>query len=153
MIAKKYLVFIATSLVIVLGGGLFLLYSQDTKVNNTVPRAIENPLLRMELVQVKQMTNVVTMEIAIENRQDKTLVINHDQVLLSIEPYYQDHVHAARVIKTLDYESSNSIPPHSLRHIMIEFDVNHEITSDYYLLYSPEENFSREDLYYSLDLS
>lgn len=153
MIAKKHIIFIIMSLILVLGGGLFLLFNQDTRGSNTIPRAIENPIVRLEVIQVKQMANVVTMEVEIENYQDEDLVLDHDQVLISIEPYYQDHVHAAKLIKTLDYESSNIIPPHSRRNIVIEFDVNHEITSDYYLLYSPAENFINEDLYYSLDLS
>lgn len=153
MIAKKHIIFVAISLVLVMGGGLFVFFNQNTKTNNTIPRAIENPLVRIEVIQVKQMANVVTMEIAIENRQDKDITINHEQLLLSSEPYFQAHVHAAKLIKTLDYASSNTVPAHSLRHIVIEFDVNHEITSDYYLLYSPQENFSRDELYYSLDLS
>ncbi|MGL6058229.1 MAG: hypothetical protein ACRC17_07920 [Culicoidibacterales bacterium] len=153
MVSKKQAIVLAGVFIVIIGIIATMLVNQDSNKNPSIPRVIETPEIFIEVVQIKQLANVVTVQLMIENREKTELVLNNEQLLISIEPYYQDHVHEATFVKTLDYSGGNTIPAETTREVIVEFDINHEITTDYYMLYSEQRDFETEQLFYSLTLS
>ncbi|MGL5916251.1 MAG: hypothetical protein ACRCZC_00920 [Culicoidibacterales bacterium] len=156
MISKKqFLVFcgIFVIIVVIVSTLTTTLSNQQSNAAPSVPRVIETSEVIIEVVQIKQLANVVTVQLSIENRKETDLVIKNEQLLLSVEPYYQDHVHEATKVKTLDYNGANVIPAQTIREVIVEFDANHEITTDYFMLYLQEQAPGEEQVFYSLILS
>lgn len=140
-------------IVVLIGLSAVCFTIQAKQSQQSLPRVIETKMVRIEIERIKQLGNVVTVNLLIENKSKTDVTLEPSQILISIEPYYQDHVHEATKIKTIDYERGRMIPAESSRQVVVEFDVNHEIKTDYYFLYSPDNDFADDALYYSMTLS
>ncbi|MGL5296136.1 MAG: hypothetical protein ACRDAO_04195 [Culicoidibacterales bacterium] len=153
MILKRHIILSGCILVLVFAILITVFATQGQAQYHSIPKVIHTPTLYIEAQQVKQMNNVVTVVLTVENMGDSDIELNSSQILLSVEPYYQDHVHEATNIKVLDYTNGKVIPAHEIKQVVVEFDVNHNITTDYYFLFSSNGDFKYEQEYYSMILS
>lgn len=153
MISKRHIIFSGFVLVVTFGILIWGLTMQTLTPQHSTPRVIETQFVHMEVEQIKQISNVVTVHLLIENYSLDDIQLSPSQILISVEPFYQDHVHEATAIKTLDYVGGMIVPASTTLQVIVEFDVNHDITTDYYFLYSPTHNFVSDKFYYSMILS